>query len=124
LNRRRSADPRARYTIWVECEDCGDVAVRGERTTLLRCANTGEVTLAYRCTRCRVRSIASVPRQWLAYLAARGFTIFDQHPPQELLEPRPVAPPLTFDDLLTAHELLASTPFVVELLVDEPDRLP
>jgi hypothetical protein len=123
MNRRRSADPRSRYTVWVECEDCGDVAVRGERTTLLRCINSDEITLAYNCTRCRVRSIASVPRHWLTYLLARGFAVLDVRPPAELLEPRPVAPALTFDDLLDAHELLATTPYVVELLVDEPDRL-
>jgi hypothetical protein len=123
MSRRRSFDRRSRYRIWVDCADCGDIAVQGERATLLRCTVSQEVTLAYRCTSCLARSIASVPRHWLEYLIARGFAIRDWRPPRELLEPRPIAPPLTLDDLLDAHELLATTPFVVGLLVDEPDRL-
>ena len=104
-----------RYVVWVSCVDCGDVRVAGERTMLLRDVRNGEVTLAFRCTHCAARDVAMVPPDQLERLVARGFTITDWSPPLELCEPRPSGPPLTFDDLLDAHELLARTDDVIGL---------
>jgi hypothetical protein len=111
------SDPRARYNIWVRCDDCGDVRVAGERTTLLRDVRNDEVHLAYRCTVCRLRASTWVPVEQLRRLIERGFHVEAWHPPLELVEPHPVADAVTFDDILDAHELLASSPFVVELLL-------
>jgi hypothetical protein len=105
----RWTDPRVRYVVWVSCVDCGDVRVAGERTMLLRDVSSGEVTLAFRCTRCATRDVAAVPPDQLDRLVERGFTITDWSPPRELCEPRPVGPPFTLDDLLDAHELLSRT---------------
>lgn len=92
--------------------------VPGERATLLRDVRSGEVTMAFRCTRCAAASVAWVPPEQLDRLLARGFAVRDLVPPAELTEPRPVADPFTHDDLLAAHELLASTDRLVELLDD------
>jgi hypothetical protein len=114
--RSRWSDPRVRYVVWVSCVDCGDVRVAGERTTLLRDVHSGEVTLAFRCTRCATRDVASVPPDQLDRLVARGFTITDWTPPLELHEPRPIGPPFTLDDLLDAHQLLIATDDVARLV--------
>jgi len=108
------SDPRVRYEIWVSCDDCGDVVVAGEACVLFR--RGSEVTLAYPCTECGRRSVSPVPDMQLERLVQRGFPIIDWRPPLELLEARPVAPVLTWDDLLDAHEALKRTSFVAELL--------
>jgi hypothetical protein len=111
------SDPRARYNIWVRCDDCGDVRIAGERTTLLRDVRSDEVHLAYRCTVCRLRASTWVPIEQLRRLLARGFHVETWHPPLELTEPHPVGEAFTHDDLLAAHELLETSPYIVELLL-------
>lgn len=103
-------DPRSRYYIWVTCHTCGDMRVPGETTTLF------VRTLAYLCPGCGRRDAVPVPHAAHARLVARGFPVQAVTAPAELREARPVAPPLTADDLLDAHELLAATDDVVALL--------
>lgn len=112
-------DPRTRYYVLASCESCGDIAVAGEHTFLFRDASSGVVTVAFPCSRCGLRSSTVVGAAQLSRLIERGFPIVPWQPPAELLEPHPVADPFTVDDLLDAHEFLARTDFVVELLVSD-----
>jgi hypothetical protein len=105
-----------RYEIWLSCDDCGDVVVAGEDCILIRAA--GDVTLAYRCPACGCRAAAPVPDDELERLVGRGFVVRDARVALELTERRPIGPVLAWDDVLDAHETLASTDFVVALLLD------
>jgi hypothetical protein len=112
-------DPRTRYGIWVSCDDCGDVVIAGERCVLVPTAaaiSGTAATLAYPCVQCGRRSVAPVSDAALRRLVERGFSIIDWHPPRELLEPHPTAPPFTWDDLLEAHEVLERADAIVGLL--------
>ena len=103
-------DPRARYYIWVTCTSCGDVRIPGEATTLFARA------LAYRCPRCGLRDSVGVPRSEHKRLVARGFPVVALRIPAELTEAHPAIRPVTPDDLLDAHEMLARTDDIVGLL--------
>ena len=116
LARGDASDPRTRYEIWLSCDDCGDVVVAGEDCVLIRAA--GDVTLAYPCPACGCRGATAVPDEQLERLVQRGFVVRDAVVAQELIERRPIAPVLTWDDVLAAHELLGTTEFVVDLLAD------
>lgn len=110
------SDPRTRFRILVTCDDCGDVTVAGEHTVLVRHDRSDTVTLAYRCNHCGIRSATPVPESQLARLVARGFPFRSLGAPAELFEPRPIGPPFTADDVLDAHELLAGTDYITQLL--------
>jgi len=60
--------------------------------------------------------VTSVPDAELEALVAKGFSVEHATTPRELCEPHPIAPPWTWDDLLSAHELLDRTPLIVALV--------
>jgi predicted RNA-binding Zn-ribbon protein involved in translation (DUF1610 family) len=100
--------------VLAPCPDCGDVRVDLGACTLLRCAETGAVGVAYLCPRCNKRDhidLTSQPERVPALLEA-GVVLRPWHLPTELFEPRPEGAPFDTEDLLDWH-----------LRMDEPDWL-
>jgi len=62
----------------------------------------------WRCSRCRRSSVTVVEPNDVQRLARAGVRQVRWRPPRELTEARPVAEPLTHDDLLDWHERLAA----------------
>jgi hypothetical protein len=102
--------------IRATCTDCGDVEL-GIRDLVVRlCEDTESGTYVFRCPRCSNPVVRSADRPTIDLLVSSGVRLELWTLPAELIEPRPIAPPLSHDDLLDFHELLTRKTWFDELL--------
>ena len=113
-------DPRHDYDLWLTCDHCGDVFVHAELCSLRHNAGTGEYALFYACARCGRMHSVSLPLDDVEALRAVGFAVLPVQAPSELVEARPAGAQFRWNDMLTFHELLASTDLVATLVDGEP----
>ena len=109
-------DPRHDYDLWLTCEICGDVFVHAELCSLRHDAATGEYSLRYACERCGRMHAMSLPHDDVDALRGVGFTVLPVTAPGELLEGRPGGEDFAWNDMLSFHELLATTDLVAVLV--------
>lgn len=93
-------------SIRASCPWCGDVKLRPRDLTLRVCADTDHGTYSFVCPRCGDRVARDASPRICALLVSAGVQTEVWRRPAELLEPR-LGPPLTVDDLLDFHLLLA-----------------
>ena len=110
------ADPRHDYDLWLTCEDCGDVFVHAELCSLRHDSATGEYSLRYACEQCGRLHALSLPYDDVEALRGVGFAVLPVTAPYELLEERPGGAVFGWNDMLSFHELLASTDLVADLV--------
>jgi predicted RNA-binding Zn-ribbon protein involved in translation (DUF1610 family) len=99
-------DRRRAYELWITCADCGDVVIPAEECDL-QVMHDRRHSVAYPCPSCGRRDVFTVSASLAEVLRAVGFIAHRASAPRELLEPRPLGPPFTWDDLLSFHEQLA-----------------
>lgn len=102
--------------IRATCTDCGDVEL-GTCDLLVRlCQDNDTGTYVFRCPRCDLPVVRSAERPVIDLLVSSGVRMEVWSLPAELGEWRPVAAPLSHDDLIDFHELLGSPDWFDSLL--------
>lgn len=102
--------------IRATCSDCGDVEL-GTRDLVVRLCETNEAgTYVFRCPNCLHPVVRPADRPTIDLLISSGVRLELWTIPSELIEPRPVGAPLTHDDLIDFHEMLAAKGWFDELL--------
>ena len=93
-------------TIRASCPDCGDVELTTADMTVRVCAEDQRGTYAFRCPSCTMAVTKSAEPRIVDLLVASGVELSTWSLPAELFEDRG-GMPLTHDDLLDFHLLLA-----------------
>jgi hypothetical protein len=93
--------------IRVTCGACGDVELTAEEMRVRRCVETGAATYVFICPDCHMAEVRTAEEHVVEVLRSAGVVCAEWQLPAELGE-RPIGPPLTHDDLLDFHELLAT----------------
>src|SRR4029453_18697689 len=89
------------------CSDCVDVEL-GTRDLVVRLCETNEAgTYVFRCPNCLNPVVRPADRPTIDLLISSGGRLGLWTIPSGLIEPRPIGPPLTHDDLIDFHEMLA-----------------
>jgi hypothetical protein len=102
--------------IRATCSDCGDVEL-GTRDLVVRLCEDNEAgTYVFRCPNCTHPVVRPADRPTIDLLISSGVRLELWSMPSELIEPRPVAPPLTHDDLIDFHEMLSAKGWFNQLL--------
>jgi hypothetical protein len=102
--------------IRATCNDCGDVEL-GTRDLVVRlCEDTESGTYVFRCPECTRPVVRDADRPTIDLLVSSGVRLELWSLPSELIEPRPLGPPLSHDDLLDFHELLENKGWFNDLL--------
>jgi hypothetical protein len=102
--------------IRATCNDCGDVEL-GTRDLVVRlCEDTESGTYVFRCPECTRPVVRDADRPTIDLLVSSGVRLELWTLPSELVEPRPLGPPLSHDDLLDFHELLSRKTWFNDLL--------
>jgi hypothetical protein len=102
--------------IRATCNDCGDIEIGTCDLVVRLCEDTDAGTYVFRCPRCSTPVVRSADRPTIDLLVSSGVRLELWTLPAELIEARPVAPPLSHDDLLDFHELLGQKNWFEELL--------
>lgn len=92
--------------VRASCPDCGDVELSADQVQVRVCAEDGAGSYAFRCPSCRLAAAKPADARVVQLLVSWGAPITMWRLPAELSEPRD-GPPLTHDDLLAFHEVLA-----------------
>jgi predicted RNA-binding Zn-ribbon protein involved in translation (DUF1610 family) len=93
-------------TIKATCPGCGDVRLRARDLRVRVCAETDAGSYSFACPRCGEPVTRDATPRILSLLVSAGVRTEVWHQPAELREPR-TGPPITADDLLDFHLLLA-----------------
>lgn len=93
--------------IRATCNDCGDVELRSPDLHVRVCAETHAATYHFRCPTCHMVEVRTAEPDVVDVLVSAGVHLTEWHLPAELVE-RPSGEPITHDDLLDFHEMLAS----------------
>jgi hypothetical protein len=102
--------------IRATCNDCGDVELGTCDLVVRLCEDTESGTYVFRCPRCTLPVVRTADRSTIDLLVSSGVRLELWTLPAELIESRPVAAPLSHDDLLDFHELLNRKNWFEELL--------
>ncbi len=102
--------------IRATCNDCGDVELGIVDLVVRLCEDTESGTYVFRCPQCDLPVVRSADRPTIDLLVQSGVRLELWTLPAELIEARPIAPPLSHDDLLDFHELLTRKTWFDELL--------
>ena len=93
-------------TIRASCSECGDVELTTADVHVQVCSADNRASYRFRCPACRMTVVKQAEDRTVDLLVASGVSSSTWDLPAELFEPRPVAEPLTHDDLIDAHEQL------------------
>ena len=107
--------------IRATCSDCGDVELRSRDLRVRQCHDDESATYLFRCPVCRMIEVRPAEQHVVefgeqlgqrrdvvvAVLLAAGVHSTEWHMPAELTEPRGGSP-ITHDDVLDFHDLLAT----------------
>lgn len=94
-------------TIRASCGECGDVELTTDDVTVRVCADDNSGSYSFRCPQCEMAVVKSAEPQIIELLVASGVRLSTWRLPAELTEPRQ-GRPITHDDLLDFHDLLAN----------------
>ncbi len=92
--------------IRATCSECGDVELRSRDLQVRICTDTAASTYLFRCPVCRLTEVKPADDQIVDILVAAGVTCVEWHLPAELQE-RPIGAPISHDDVLDFHDILA-----------------
>ena len=102
--------------IRATCGECGDVEL-GTRDLVVRLCETNEAgTYVFRCPRCDYPVVRPADRSTIDLLVSSGVRLELWTIPSEMVEPRPIGPRFTHDDLIDFHELLSTRGWFDHLL--------
>ncbi len=93
--------------IRATCSDCGDVELRSRDLRVRQCHDDESATYLFRCPVCRMIEVRPAEQHVVDVLLAAGVHSTEWHLPAELTEPRGGSP-ITHDDVLDFHDLLAT----------------
>jgi len=96
-------------TIRASCTECGDVELTTDDVTVRVCADDNRGSYSFLCPSCRMAVVKAAEPQIVELLVASGVRLNTWRLPAELAEPRS-GRPITHDDLLDFHDLLADDP--------------
>lgn len=94
-------------TIRASCGECGDVELTTDDVTVRVCADDNSGSYSFRCPQCEMAVVKAAEPQIIELLVASGVRLSTWRLPAELTEPRQ-GRPITHDDLLDFHDLLAN----------------
>lgn len=94
-------------TIRAVCPRCGEVTIAASEMEVVVCAQTREGTYAFSCPRCTLPVRREADRHVVQILVSGGVRMRMWDLPAELSEPKS-GPPITWDDVLTFHNLLST----------------
>ena len=101
-------------TIRATCGDCGDVELSAAQVEVGVCADDATGTYLFRCPWCRGIAVKRAGSHVVDLLVAAGVALATWRLPAELSE-RPGGEPITHDDLLDFHDLLATDDWFEQL---------
>ena len=93
-------------TIRASCPSCGDVDLTVSDVSVHVCANDQRGSYSFRCPECQLAVSKPADSTVVDILVSSGVRLATWELPAELWEPR-VGPPISHDDLLDFHQLLA-----------------
>ena len=102
--------------IRATCNECGDVELGILDLVVRLCEDTESGTYVFRCPDCTRPVVRDADRPTIDLLVSSGVRLELWTLPAELIEPRPVGPPLSHDDLLDFHQLLDNKGWFNDLL--------
>ena len=105
-------------TIRASCAECGDVELTTDDVTVRVCADDNRGSYSFMCPSCSMAVVKAAEPQIVELLVASGVRLNTWRLPAELSEPR-TGRPITHDDLLDFHDLLADD----QQWLDEVSRL-
>lgn len=100
--------------IRATCSDCGDVELRSRDLKVRLCRDSESSTYLFRCPVCRMIEVRPAESHVVDVLLAAGVPCTEWRLPAELHEPR-TGEPISHDDVLDFHELLATPDWFVTL---------
>ena len=104
-------------TIRANCPSCGDVQLTADDLTVRVCADDERGSYCFRCPDCRQAVAKEASRRIVDLLVSSGVRMQVWRLPAELTESR-IGPPLTPDDLLDFHLLLAGNDWFSDLAAE------
>lgn len=93
-------------TIRANCNTCGDVEVSSRSISVRVCRDDSSGSYSFRCPKCEGIVVAGAEPRIVELLVTSGVKLVTWDLPAELYE-RHHGAPITHDDLLDFHELLA-----------------
>ena len=109
-------------TIRANCPSCGDVQLTADDLTVRVCADDERGSYCFRCPDCRQAVAKEASRRIVDLLVSSGVRMQVWRLPAELSESR-IGPPLTPDDLLDFHLLLAGNTWFEQLATEVRNSL-
>jgi hypothetical protein len=94
-------------TIRASCSECGDVELTTADVHVRVCMADNRGTYAFRCPVCRMTVVKPAEPRTVDLLVASGVRYTTWALPAELTEPRGMGSPISHDDIIDFHELLA-----------------
>ncbi|MFV0526716.1 MAG: hypothetical protein ACK5RL_19710 [Acidimicrobiales bacterium] len=104
-------------TIRASCSDCGDVELTTGDVQVRICDHDNAGTYSFRCPHCEMTVVKPAEPRTIDLLIASGVAYQTWSLPAELNE-RKVGEPITHDDLLDFHDLLADDSRFSECLAE------
>lgn len=102
-------------TIRASCANCGDVQLTTADVTVRMCVSTDEGEYRFECPLCSDLVVRHAEQRTIDLLLAAGVEYVTWSLPAELFETRSGAP-ITHDDLIDFHDILANDDQVAQLL--------
>ena len=100
--------------IRATCSDCGDVELRSRDLKVRTCRDDETSTYLFRCPVCRMIEVRPAESHVVDVLLAAGVPCTEWELPAELGETR-AGDPISHDDVLDFHDLLATPDWFVSL---------
>ncbi len=94
-------------SIRATCTSCGDVDLGADDVRVRVCDDDNQGSYSFRCPACRMVEVKPAESRVVDLLVAAGVELSHWRLPAELREPRGHGGPLTHDELLECHDLLA-----------------
>ena len=94
-------------TIRASCGTCGDIELTTVDVHVRVCVDTEEGAYSFRCPVCHMTTVKTAETRTIDLLVASGVSMETWYLPAELYEPR-AGRPITHDDILDFHEVLAN----------------
>jgi predicted RNA-binding Zn-ribbon protein involved in translation (DUF1610 family) len=104
-------------TIRANCPSCGDVQLTAAELIVRVCADDERGSYCFRCPDCGHAVAKQISRRIVDMLVSSGIRMQVWRLPAELGESR-IGPPLTPDDLLDFHLLLAGNTWFADLAAE------
>ena len=101
-------------TIRASCPDCGDVELTTRDLTVRVCQENNDGTYSFRCPACHMTVVKDAEARIVELLVSSGVRLSVWRLPAEMWE-RPTGSPISHDDLLDFHQLLAEDDWFEQL---------